>query len=260
MTTEPSGLQSQQRRRQFLIVGGTVLVVLIAVVALVVVKAVTGTGGPKSGEKATAATGVVIANVASVPGSVFDQVGVGAVAARPVGITAPALTADGKPRVLYVGAEYCPYCAAERWAVAVALSRFGTLHGLGQTASSPSDVYPNTQTLSFHGATFTSAYLTFTGKEIQSNQVVDGQYARLDTLTTADTKLVETYDAPPYLSSSGSIPFIDFGGKYLVGGASYDPGVLQGKSRGEIAAALTQPDSAIAKAVIGSADVITASI
>ena len=38
----------------------------------------------------------------------------------------PALTSGGKPEILYVGAEYCPYCAAERWAMVVALSRFGT--------------------------------------------------------------------------------------------------------------------------------------
>ena len=40
------------------------------------------------------------------------------------------LTADGKPLVLYVGAEYCPYCAAERCAMVQALSRFGTFSNL----------------------------------------------------------------------------------------------------------------------------------
>ena len=29
-----------------------------------------------------------------------------------------------------MGAEYCPYCAAQRWAMIVALSRFGTFSGL----------------------------------------------------------------------------------------------------------------------------------
>ncbi len=73
--------------------------------------------------------------------SVLDAVGVGDVKVAPTKINAPALISNGRPEVLYVGAEYCPYCAAERSAVAVALSRFGTLHGLGQTASSPNDVY-----------------------------------------------------------------------------------------------------------------------
>src|SRR5438876_6623085 len=36
----------------------------------------------------------------------------------------------GKPVVLYVGAQYCPFCAAERWALVLALSRFGHWAGL----------------------------------------------------------------------------------------------------------------------------------
>ncbi|WP_406054460.1 hypothetical protein [Kribbella sp. NBC_00889] len=37
-------------------------------------------------------------------------VGTEAVQAGPTAITAPALTANGKPKVLYIGAEFCPYC------------------------------------------------------------------------------------------------------------------------------------------------------
>jgi len=33
--------------------------------------------------------------------------------------------------VVYIGAEYCPYCAVERWPLIVALNRFGTLTNLG---------------------------------------------------------------------------------------------------------------------------------
>ena len=40
------------------------------------------------------------------------------------------MTLDGKsPAMLYYGAEYCPYCAAERWAMAVAP---GPLRHVGQ--------------------------------------------------------------------------------------------------------------------------------
>ena len=65
----------------------------------------------------------------------------------------------GKPRVLYVGAEYCPYCAAQRWAVAAALSRFGTFADLSETASATDDIHPDTATLSFHGSSYTSEYV-----------------------------------------------------------------------------------------------------
>ena len=41
----------------------------------------------------------------------------------PAALTGP----SGSPELFYYGAEYCPYCAAERWSVVIALSRFGTL-------------------------------------------------------------------------------------------------------------------------------------
>jgi Domain of unknown function (DUF929) len=46
-----------------------------------------------------------------------------------------ALTASGKPEVLYTGAGFCPYCAAVRWPLIVALSRFGTFSGLAPARS-----------------------------------------------------------------------------------------------------------------------------
>jgi hypothetical protein len=248
-----------QRRRRLVVVGGSVLAIVAVVAVLIVVKVSTGSGA-KSGQSATGAQAAVLSKLASVPPSVLDTVGIGAASGKPTPISAPALVRDGKPAVLYVGAEYCPFCAAERWAVVVALSRFGTLHGLGETRSSPSDVYPSTATLSFHGVTYTSSYLALTAKEIESNQIVNGKYAPLDTLSPADQAVFAKYNAPPYVNSSGGIPFIDLGGKYLVFGASYDPAVLAGKSQLQIATALSDPGSKIAQAVVGSANLLTATL
>jgi thiol-disulfide isomerase/thioredoxin len=219
-----------------------------------VVKVTSSAGSPKSGQAAQAADAAVVSMVRSVPQSVLDTVGTGTVRTLPKAISGAALTEGGKPSVLYVGAEYCPYCATERWAVAVALSRFGSFTNLGETSSSPSDVYPNTATLTFHGAGYSSKYLAFTGKETQSNQVVNVGYATLDTLTAAEQALVDKYDP------SQGIPFIDIGGKYVISGASYDPAVLQGKTQAQIAAALSAPSSAIANGVDGTANVITAAL
>jgi len=72
---------------------------------------------------------------------------------------------NGKPEVVYVGGEFCPYCAAERWALTAALGRFGTFTGLNLIHSSPTDVYPSTPTLSFHGSGYTSKYVAFTPVE-----------------------------------------------------------------------------------------------
>jgi len=246
--------QAAQRRRRLITVGAPLAAVLCVIALLVVIKLATGAGAPKSGQKASHANQTVTQQLAGVPSGVLDQIGVGDAAAKPKAITAPALTSGGKPLVLYVGAEYCPYCAAERWAVAVALERFGSFSGLGQTASSPSDVYPSTPTLTFHGATYTSRYLAFVARETQSNQVVDGQYAPLDRLTAAQQTLLSKYD------SGGGIPFIDFAGRYVISGATYDPAVLKGRTHAQVAAALSDPSSPIARSIDGSANLITAAI
>jgi hypothetical protein len=73
---------------------------------------------------------------------------------------------------------------------------------------------------------------------------------------------MNTYDAPPYVSSSnqGAIPFIYFAGKYLIVGATYSPQVIQGKSYQQIANSLSSSNNTIAKGMLGAANNITATI
>ncbi len=61
-------------------------------------------------------------------------------------------------------------------------------------------------------------------------------------------------------SVAGSIPFLDFGNKYVSIGASYNPEVLAGLSWSTIAADLSNPNSPVAKAVDGTANYLTAAI
>ena len=251
--------RQEQRRRRMLLVAIPVAVVLVAVGALIAVR-LAGGSAATSTASAGPASDAVISRVTSVPAGVLDQVGTGSVASLPQPVNAPALTDGGKPKVLYVGAEYCPYCAAERWAVVVALSRFGTFTGLGQTASAAQDVFPSTPTLTFHGSSYSSPTIAVTGVETQSNQIANGDYAPLDTLSATDQQTFSTYNKPPYVSTSGSIPFVDIGGKYLISGASYSPQLLQGKTHQQVATDLADPSSDIAKAVDGTANVITAAI
>ncbi len=245
--------QRAERRRRLLLALGAVAVVIVVVGVLVVVRLA---GGGK--QTSTGPSGTADSQVVSALASVFAAVGTDAAQASPSAITAPALTAGGKPKILYIGAEFCPFCAAERWPVAVALSRFGTFSNLGTTHSASDDVYPNTPTLSFHGATYTSKYLSFTGVETTTNEKVNGQYAPLDTPAAADQQTFDTYNRPPYVTSAGSIPFIDIGGKLVSSGATYSPELLAGKTQAEVANALKDPSSPIAKAIDGSANVYTA--
>lgn len=237
--------------RRWWTVGAPIVVVLALVGVLIAVKAGSDSAKPKSGAAPSAATTSVATSVTSVPPAVLNQIGAGT-ATAPQALTGAALTADGKPRVLYVGAEWCPFCAAERWPLAVALSRFGTLTGLGQVSSSPTDSYPNTATLTFHGATYSSNTISLTAREIYSNQAVNGTYATLDTLTAADKQLFTSV-------GKGEFPFLDVGGKYLFA-ASYDPGILAGLTQAQIAADLSDPSSTVAKAIDGAANLITAAI
>jgi thiol-disulfide isomerase/thioredoxin len=249
-----------ERRRRLLVAGAAVTGVLIIVIALVVAKLAGVSETTAAAPTGKASAGVVSA-LSSVPASVFDQVGTSKADGEPKKIDAPALTAGGKPRVLYVGAEFCPYCAAERWPMAVALARFGSFTGLGSTASASDDVFPKTPTLSFHGASYTSQYLAFTGVETTTNKKVGGSYQALDNPSSADQKIMDTYNQPPYVSGQGgAIPFVDIGGTYVSAGATYSPQLLAGKTHAQVAAALKDPTSAIAQAVDGSANLFTAAI
>lgn len=252
--------ERQQRRRTLMVAGGTVGVVLLLAIALVGAK-LAGVGSGTSAKTTAAASSLTTSVTSAAAG--LESLGAGSASNAPAQISAPAMKVDGKPRVLYVGAEYCPFCAAQRWAVAVALSRFGTWSGLGQTSSSASDVYPNTPTLSFHGAKLTSSYISFTGVETTTNQpLTGGGYQPLDTLTASDTALLKKYNAAPYVPSgaAGSIPFIDIGGTYVSSGASFTPQLLSNKTQAEVAAALKDPKDPIAQAVGGAANILTAAV
>ncbi len=160
----------------------------------------------------------------------------------------------GKPEFLYYGAEFCPYCAGQRWGVVVALSRFGTFTKLPEITSSSTDVYPNTATFSFYKSSYTSKYIDFVPLEVE-----DGQGQPLQTLTPDQQKLINTYNAPPYTQSPG-FPFIDVGNQYVVAGPTYVPDVLAGMSQKDIAAQLSSTDSEVSKKIMATANYLTASI
>jgi hypothetical protein len=245
-------IEGAQRRRRLQIVGAVVGTMIAVVAVLVVVKVAGGSGSPRSGPSAVAAASAVTSGIADVPAAAFNAVGAASGLTAPQAISQPLPDIAGKPAVLFIGAEFCPYCAAERWPVAVALARFGQWHALGETRSSSSDIYPSTATLSFHGATFTSSYLSFTGKEIQGNTVSGGTYAALDTLTATERQI--------YQSFGGGYPFFDIGGRWLIHEATYSPSLLHGMTQEQIVTALQNPASQVGRAILGTANLITAAV
>jgi hypothetical protein len=256
IAAQRAAAQRAQRMTRLLIAGGAIVVVVVVVLAFVVF----GGHGSSGGKAPTAPTGSTLAQtiskVTTVPVSTSDAVGTGNVTSPPTTISGPALTSGGKPEMLYMGAEY--------WSMVVALSRFGTFTGLQTTHSAAADgagnaePFPNTATWTFAHSTYTSKYLTFTPVEMNTNipDKATGSYTTLQTPTKEQQDLINKYDA----ADQGAIPFIDFGDKYVSIGASYDPGVLSGLTWSQIATDLHDPNSAVAKSVLGAANYLTASI
>jgi Domain of unknown function (DUF929) len=271
--------RAEQRKRIYL-AGGSILVVAIVAVALVLVKLNTGSPAPTSNGPTGAALAAVTKQVTDIPSSVTDKVAGGGAdtslfvptetttevsnASSQLGsyfgtINSPTmLTSGGKPEVLFMGANYCPYCATQRWAIVNALSRFGTFTGLTTTHSSSTDADPNTPTFTFYGSTYTSSYINFTAVEETTNiPNGSGGYTTLQTPTSAEATIGQTYDP------EGSIPFLDFGNKYVqVGNISpLSPTLLAGKTWSQVAAAMADPSSSsLGTAEIGNANYETAAI
>jgi Domain of unknown function (DUF929) len=267
IAAQRAATQRARARNRMLIAGGAIVAVVVVVLAFVLFgrnSSTSASGGGTGTPPTGSALASVIATTTTVPAATLDQVGAGQTSATPTTISGTPLTSGGKPEMLYMGAEYCPYCAAQRWAMVVALSRFGTFSGLAVTHSAAkngngqAEVYPNTATWTFANAHFTSKYLTFTPVELNTNvpDPATGGYTTLQTPTAAQQALLSKYDA----AYNGAIPFIDYGNRYLSVGASYDPGVLKGLTWSQIAADLHNPASPVAKAVLGTANYMTAAI
>jgi thiol-disulfide isomerase/thioredoxin len=192
------------------------LVVVLAVVAyFIFTLSGTGGGSPLNGQPVSP---LVLSQLSGVSASTLNTIGAGPATnpVKPITSATP-LTVNGKPEVLYMGAEYCPFCAAERWSMIVALDKFGNFTGLEYTQSSASDpAFPNTATFTFRNATYTSSYISFVSVE-----QTDRNHGPLQTATPEQTALLNQYD------SAGSIPFIDLGNQYVVVGSQFSPAVLR---------------------------------
>jgi hypothetical protein len=215
-----------------------------------------GNGSSVTADPGTTKLSAQVLAALAVPATTLETVGspTSDVLPTKTGTGATLTGADGKPLITYIGAEYCPFCAAERWALAVALSRFGTFENLSGTHSSDSDEFPDTQTLSFYGSTYSSSYVDFQAVEEATNQATGSSYQALQAPTAAQSALMVKYD------SQGSIPFLDIANRYVITGSSFSPQVLQGLSRSQIAADLADPNNVVAQAIDGTANDITAAI
>ncbi len=164
-------------------------------------------------------------------------------------INASPLKNGTKPEILYIGAEFCPYCAVSRWGMIIALLRFGSFSNLHYMASNSTDVYPNTPTFTFYNSTYQSDYISFVSVETATRS-----YQNLQKLTDSQNNIFAAYNP------GGGIPFIDFANLSVEAGALVTPGVIQGYSWNETISNLTNTNSSVSQALVGAADIYTTEI
>jgi hypothetical protein len=254
---EQAALAARQHRNRMLGLGSIVLV-LVIVAALIVVKvAGGGAGGASSASEVSPAAGTPVAasitsKLASIPLSTLAAAPTTGIDTGTKPISDPSLTADGKPELLYIGAEFCPYCAAERWALYIALSKLGTFSpqpGRIHSAVGDGDI----PTLTFYNTTYSSPYLTFTSVENTTNQIKDGSYVLLQTPTAAEKTIWDAH-------TDGTYPFVDFGGKAELTSSQYDFQTLEGASFDQIAADIGNNSTTIGAEIDASAKVLLQTI
>jgi len=235
--------------------------VLIALV-LALAAATALAAGRSDGSKPAPAS--IAKGIAAVPPSTFDKIGKGAIYGpkdfqiTPLGGKGGLGGAEGeKVPVLTYNAAWCPHCAANSWALAAALSRFGTFKGLRlvdtgtyyEKVLEAKPAYSHTKGISFIDATYTSEWVEFAAVVAYD---VNGK--KLQKPNGEETKLLKSFD--PELG----FPAVAIDKSFGLLGSGYDPGVIQGKEPAAIVAALKSPSSPIAKAIDGEANVITAAI
>jgi len=207
--------------------------------------------------------------ITSVPASTLNQVGAGdsrnPITSHVFGIAKGhgRFTSDAKPQIVTVELAWCPHCAANSWALAVALSRFGTFTGLGEintgthfckVAEDPCNLnplfcFPFTHGLSFMGAGYRSRYLSFAAVVLQD---VNGR--KLENPNRHEQRSLVA------VHLEHVAPALDIAGAWGFQGSGYDPGTLAHKTWSQIAGSLANPHNAIARQIDGLANLFTAAI
>ena len=139
-------------------------------------------------------------------------------------VTDKPLLKNNKHLIFFLVVGYCPFCAAERWAIVESLKKFGTWNNLKMDKSAESEEkYVNIPTFNFSKATYDSKELEFRGVEI-----ADRYFENLQDLTDYDKELLENYN-PDQI-----IPFLLIDGQFMQIGSGIKPEKLQNMEHEQI--------------------------
>ncbi len=219
---------AQRARHQRNVLAAVAVAVVVVVIAVfVIVKATSSSSSSNTrlainpAQLAKITTPVPVATLnAAVPKA-------GSNVSPPTPISGPPRLVNGKPQLLYIGAEFCPICATERWPLTVALSQFGTFTNLRQIHSAADD--GNIATLTYYQASYSSPYLTFTTYEVE-----DRNSKPLETPSpAADALWVNATKSVP--NGPRTFPFIDMNGKWQLTSAQFNDNTFSNASFATIA-------------------------
>jgi hypothetical protein len=246
-------IKRRERIRRLTILVVAVVIVVSLVVglyfALIPAPSEKFVGKPVSASVLNALTGV--------SDTTLTSIGVPSGVTLPSSISGSPLTLNGKPEVLYIGGNYCPFCAVERWSIIIALSRFGQFSNLAYMLSSPSDQNPNSPTFTFENASYSSNYISFVPVEEFGND----PSTVIQPLTTAQQSIVSQYDTcPSSPSSSGAIPFMDIDNAYAINCGAQSALDIHGENWTQISSQLNDPSSNVAMLIDGAANTIITAI
>lgn len=123
------------------------------------------------------------------------------------------ITASGKIVIIFIGAEACPFCAAESWSLVIALQQFGSLTGLTHIISNSSESIPNIPGYGFSNASYQSKEISFWEVETTGTS---WNY-KLQSPNSTEESFFTKYDP------NGDIPFLLIGDLYLHIGSGVPP-------------------------------------
>lgn len=236
---------AQRRNKMFGIAAGAVALLLVVVGIIIAV----GMNRPQASE----GTDAYVSAIQEVPAASLDAVGYGSLTSSPAQPIpgGEVQMVDGKPRLLYIGAEYCSYCGFTRWPLTIALERFGDFDGLKAAKTPTGGALGDIPTVSYLGSTYTSDYLVFKPYELK-----DAQGRDIETLSPEDEAIAQQYGMTGY-------PWL-YWGTHTSGTPFLQPftqgGYLPGKSGDAVAAKLADTNSPEAQGILGAANVTTAQI
>lgn len=164
-------------------------------------------------------------------------------------VAEPATVKNRPATFFFMSALFCPYCAAERWAIVEALGRFGTWNGLRPATSTGGiDGFTALPTYDFFHASYESPFVRFTHTD-----VADAAGRPLQHLSVAETNVVNRYD--PH----GGIPFLLIDGAFVQLDSGYSPGLLANKTFVQMRVAIRH-ETALGRTIEQEANVLSALI